>query len=155
MSIISDNSKFTLPSKIPQWIWANLSSSLWCHSGIVFVRLHGDVKGHLDLVIFYRKRGIKRKKKNYHCQKYFVKKKSDVRFDGFCWQKKASDPCDVVISSFEATEIPLFSFFALFSVKQLIVPCVLNSSLCVLYLYFCTCVWLWRCNDGSSVLVRD
>lgn len=55
------------------------------------------------------------------------------------------DPCAVVISPFGGTK-PSFLFFlkflALFSVKQLIVPCVLNSFLCVLYLYLCTCAWL-------------
>lgn len=55
-------------------------------------------------------------------------------------QKNANDPRAVVIPPFGGTK-PSFFCFNFLSVKQLIVPCVLNSSLCVLYLYLCTCAW--------------
>lgn len=71
------------------------------------------------------------------------------RFVGFCWPKKASEPCDVVISSFGGTESPFLFFLALFSVKQLIVPCVLNSSLCV----SCTCTSVPVCGCEGVTMV--
>lgn len=51
----------------------------------------------------------------------------------------------------EPNPVFFFSFLMSFSVKQLIVPCVLNSFLCVLYLYLCTSVPVRGC-EGVTVV---
>lgn len=137
---------------------------------------------HLNLDIFYWKRGIKNQN---HCQNYNVRKLwlySD-RFVGvwglmitentlttkwslFCshhfnaWRDWMLFFITAIFCSFSClchllTPPPFLPFtcFSKVSLKTLVVLYVSLELVPVrFYLYLCTCVCLWRCNDGSSVL---